>query len=682
MLGKNIITCLSIGYVLLASSQSLFAYEMKINCGGGDYTAQNGEFYAADRKYSAENGSGYTGGASSMTNGSIDGTEDNVLYQSERWGDFSYSFDVPGGFYRVKLRFAETYFSEAGRRVFDVYMENSRKMDDFDIYALTGWYHAIDYEFTIRVEDGQLNLTFSSTTDFPKLNAVEVTSTAMQVKPPSTGPVRVSGRQILVNDEPFFIKGAGYQPVPIGKWVGEYDIFADPEIYNRDFPLLRELNCNTIRTWAKVTSGEFLDAAYNNGANPIYVIMGFFVNNSLDLAEPSVRKGIIEEFKDYVGRYKDKPAVLMWAIGNEQNYWQSGDIRNWYTLINEMAWAAYEVEGETYHPVTTPNGDIWNETGPIGNPEFKTDDISMAYLDVWGANIYSGWSFQGRLQNYHELSSKPFWVSEYGFPGTNQRNQAEGAYVLWDEIAANVDVCSGGTIMAYSDEWWKSGFPERHDSSNGEEFWGLLSVEDSGEEPDIMHRKLTYSTLKEKWATSGKRNLASGKECRASSEENAYDYKAGNAMDGDYSTRWSSEFSDPQWIYVDLGGVYDVGQVILRWEAAYAVSYKIQKSPDGKKWIDVYETTSGDGTDDYIAFDDHFKARYVRIYGFERATQWGYSLWELEIMGRKSECRPLKRVLSREILIKRRLFEFLKTHKTSKKLKKLILSYLFHSRQE
>jgi hypothetical protein len=107
------------------------------------------------------------------------------------------------------------------------------------------------------------------------------------------------------------------------------------------------------------------------------------------------------------------------------------------------------------------------------------------------------------------------------------------------------------------------------------------------------------------------------------------------AVDGDASTRWSSEFADPQWITVDLGIAYNIGLVVLNWERAYGKSYQIQVSNDGINWTTIYSTTTGDG-----GLDGHYVSgfgRYIRMYGTARGTQWGYSLWEFEVY-------PLNRV--------------------------------------
>jgi acyl-homoserine lactone acylase PvdQ len=126
-------------------------------------------------------------------------------------------------------------------------------------------------------------------------------------------------------------------------------------------------------------------------------------------------------------------------------------------------------------------------------------------------------------------------------------------------------------------------------------------------------------------------NLALGRPTSASSTQ--IFFATGAAVDGDRSTRWSSGWSDNQWIRVDLGTARPVGRVILRWEAAYATSYRIEVSTDGSTWRSVWSTDAGDGDVDNDAFAVT-TARYVRMFGVRRATSYGFSLWELEVYGR------------------------------------------------
>src|ERR1700722_14055461 len=88
--------------------------------------------------------------------------------------------------------------------------------------------------------------------------------------------------------------------------------------------------------------------------------------------------------------------------------------------------------------------------------------------------------------------------------------------------------------------------------------------------------------------------LSQGHPATASSTENA-SFPASNAVDGNTSTRWSSAFSDPQWLQVDLGSSQTICEVTLDWEAAYATAFQIQVSPDGTNWTTVYSTTTGTG---------------------------------------------------------------------------------------
>jgi endoglucanase len=126
-------------------------------------------------------------------------------------------------------------------------------------------------------------------------------------------------------------------------------------------------------------------------------------------------------------------------------------------------------------------------------------------------------------------------------------------------------------------------------------------------------------------------NLALNKTASASSFEND-GFPASNGVDGDYGSRWASEFSDPQWFQVDLGASYVINRAILNWEAAAGKVYDIQVSSTGSTWETVASITGGNGGEDDIVFSD-VSARYVRMYGTGRITEYGYSLFEFEVYG-------------------------------------------------
>src|SRR5260370_1047205 len=95
------------------------------------------------------------------------------------------------------------------------------------------------------------------------------------------------------------------------------------------------------------------------------------------------------------------------------------------------------------------------------------------------------------------------------------------------------------------------------------------------QDPDPRHPRETRPT-----------NLALNKPATASSTENA-GTPAADAVDGNTGTRWSSAFSDPQWLEVDLGSSQAICQVVLQWETAYATAFQIQTSADGTTWTTI-----------------------------------------------------------------------------------------------
>jgi beta-glucosidase len=126
------------------------------------------------------------------------------------------------------------------------------------------------------------------------------------------------------------------------------------------------------------------------------------------------------------------------------------------------------------------------------------------------------------------------------------------------------------------------------------------------------------------------KNLALRKSVMVSSVERP-GLEGEKAVDGSPSTRWSSLFSDPQSITVDLGGLFNIGQVVLRWETAFGTEYEIQLSDNGSSWTTAWHELNGNGDIDVISISA--TARYVKMLGLRRGTPWGYSLYEFEVYG-------------------------------------------------
>lgn len=130
-------------------------------------------------------------------------------------------------------------------------------------------------------------------------------------------------------------------------------------------------------------------------------------------------------------------------------------------------------------------------------------------------------------------------------------------------------------------------------------------------------------------------DLARGARATASSAEwNPFtSYAPSRAVDGDRTTRWAGDWTDPQWLRLDLGATHRVGRVTLDWERAYARSYRVDVSADGTNWRTVWSTTTGDGGLDTAVFTP-VEAREVRVVGLERGTGYGYSLYEVGVHAR------------------------------------------------
>ena len=145
------------------------AIEFATNSGDGQYTSQSsGIVYQADTDYS--------GGTEASTTAAITGTTDPALYQTERFGNFSYNIPLANGNYTVTLKFAEIYWTAAGKRIFNVSMQGTQVISDLDIYAQVGKDAAYDLSFPVSVTNGTLNITFTSVADYAKVSAIIVTS--------------------------------------------------------------------------------------------------------------------------------------------------------------------------------------------------------------------------------------------------------------------------------------------------------------------------------------------------------------------------------------------------------------------------------------------------------------------------------------------------------------------------
>ncbi|GGC78092.1 hypothetical protein GCM10011396_26610 [Undibacterium terreum] len=130
----------------------------------------------------------------------------------------------------------------------------------------------------------------------------------------------------------------------------------------------------------------------------------------------------------------------------------------------------------------------------------------------------------------------------------------------------------------------------------------------------------------------------------ASSSENDATGPA-NAIDSNMGSRWSSAFNDAQWLTLDFGNAVNLSRVRLNWEAAHASEYQIQVSNDNTNWTTVKSVTgSAGGVEDFQNLAA--TGRYLRINGSKRATQYGYSIFEVETWGSAASAAPSTGVIS------------------------------------
>jgi hypothetical protein len=137
-----------------------------VNAGGSQYGGADGTVYEADTWFS--------GGNTYTTTAAIAGTTDDRLYQSERYGNFSYAIPVDNGDYLVTLKFAEIYWLQVGQRVFNVSVEGKVVVSNLDLVAKVGPKAAYDVTLPVTVTDGVLTIGFQSVVNNAKVNAIMV----------------------------------------------------------------------------------------------------------------------------------------------------------------------------------------------------------------------------------------------------------------------------------------------------------------------------------------------------------------------------------------------------------------------------------------------------------------------------------------------------------------------------
>jgi hypothetical protein len=229
---------------------------------------------------------------------------------------------------------------------------------------------------------------------------------------------------------------------------------------------------------------------------------------------------------------------------------------------------------------------------------------------------------------------------------TSSNGSLDSTAILWVTHANNCDanhqVCPGivraVNASDITNELWNSTMVPSDGVGNYAKF----------SSPAVANGKLYVSTFSNQIAVYGlvnngidtctSENIALHSPATASSTETA-SYPASNAVDGNQTTRWSSAFSDNQWIYADLGRRYDLCRITIFWESAYGKDFDVDVSDDAQNWTTAYPVRGNTSTRSVLPL--HASGRYVRMHGITRGTTFGYSIYEMQVYGSPSvTCFP------------------------------------------
>ncbi|MEM8927250.1 MAG: glycoside hydrolase family 2 TIM barrel-domain containing protein [Bacteroidota bacterium] len=309
------------------------------------------------------------------------------------------------------------------------------------------------------------------------------------------------GPKLVVNGKDFMINGMNWDYIPIGTntvnaafWSKSDDIIKAG--IDKEMSLLKNMGVNAIRQYTGVPA-KWIRYIYENYG--IYTMLNHsFGRYGLTIDgvwtpvtiydEPKTAELLMNEMKELVQGYKNTPGLLMYLLGNENNYglfWAGAETEDFpddeqekqfigekrgrpmYRLMNEAAKMMKELD--TSHPVAICNGDI-----------LFIDIIAEECkdIDIYGTNTYRGISFGDMFQVVKDKLNIPVMFTEFGADAynaiENQEDQYSQAYYMvgnWKEIYENaaglgkVGNSIGGFTFQFSDGWWKYGFDDRRNAN-------------------------------------------------------------------------------------------------------------------------------------------------------------------------------------------------------------------------
>lgn len=310
------------------------------------------------------------------------------------------------------------------------------------------------------------------------------------------------GMKLVVNGEDFMINGMNWDYVPIGTNVVNAEFYKKSDDIikaglDAEMSLLQNMNVNVIRQYTGVPA-KWVRYIYENYG--IYTMLndsfgryGLTIDGVwtpiTDYKDPRTQELLLSEITKMVTDYKNTPGILLYLIGNENNYglfWQGAETEDFpdgqekinavgelrgrpmYKLMNEASKAMKSIDSN--HPIAICNGDV-----------LFIDIIAEECkdVDIYGTNMYRGESFGDAFQVVKDKLNKPIMFTEFGSDAynaiENQEDQKMQAYYMvnnWREIYENAaglgkaNNSLGGFTFQFSDGWWKAGFDDRKDADS------------------------------------------------------------------------------------------------------------------------------------------------------------------------------------------------------------------------
>ncbi|MCM8796566.1 MAG: hypothetical protein NC923_01590 [Candidatus Omnitrophica bacterium] len=299
--------------------------------------------------------------------------------------------------------------------------------------------------------------------------------------------------QLMVNNKPYVVKGACYNPISIGQ-SHDYDWWSDPaKPWLVDGKLMKDMGINTIRIYQVGDNPDAVRQVIRDFYN-LYGIrtilgdwLGFWEYPCPFYADAAFQEKIKKQVLDMVRLYKDEPGILLWILGNENNFSCIGTVNPWsseeidkepdpqkqkamrakiyYSYVNDIAKEIHKIDFN--HPVALGNGEL---IGLEYANQFCQD------VDLVACIIYRGKTFGSLFRSLRATFDKPILLSEFGADAYDaylkKEDQNIQAFFLksqWRQIYENLagnpagsGNCIGGTMFEWTDEWWK------HNQNNAE----------------------------------------------------------------------------------------------------------------------------------------------------------------------------------------------------------------------